>query len=474
MSQPRVNGRRRSRALAITVLAAVALSATALAPPAAATLPPAPSPALNRTLRTNPFPASDISARDHEGSAHVPGDNSLWLADDDGRSIYEVNPQTGALKRRIRGSQFAAVLELGGGPRATTARTDDIQALAYDTDKDVLYVFSGRCCVPGLLPTVFRLTRSAGRLELDSYQPLAVADVAAAGWNPGDGKLYIGADSTIQTYTWAGNTVGSGFGIAGVSSIYGLDFTDDGRDLFVARPPATITRVDWASRTKVAGWELDLAPYGVLDSRAVELLGDQLWVSDGFDFRPPGDPLSHALFVLDVGGSTPPPGGPGTPGAPGTPGGPTASKNLVGNSGFERGLRGWGDTAAGARLTRVKGGHSGSWAARVKRTGAKGTIGLTDAPDWVGKSSDGTYSGSLWVRSSKPGDVLKLRLRELKGKNTVGQSTARVTLTKKWQRVTVTLPSKAPGRSSIDLTATVKRAAKGTSFDADDARLTVS
>ena len=473
MSRPTEKGRRRTRALSIFVLTAVALTGIGLAPPATASLPPSPTVTLNRTVRTNPFAGSDVLARDHEGSAYVAEDNSLWLADDDGRSVYEVNPQTGALKRWIRGKQFSAVLELGGGPRATTARTDDIQAIAYDAARDALYVFSGTCCVPGLLPTVFRLTRSAGRLELDSYQALPVTEVAAAGWNPGDGKVYIGADSTIQTYTWAGNTVGPGFGIPGVSSIYGLDFTDDGKDLFVARPPATITRVDWASKTKVPGWELDLTPYGVLDARASELLGDQLWVSDGFDFRPAGDPLSHALFVFDVGGTVTPPG-PGTPGTPGTPGGPSPSKNLVGNSGFERGLRGWEDTTSGAKLTRVKGGHSGSWAARVKRTGARGTLGLTDAPNWVGKSTDGTYTGSLWVRSSQKGSVLTLKLRELKGEKKVGQGVARITLTKKWQQVTVTLPSKKPGRSTIDYSATVKRAEKGASFDADDAGLTVS
>ena len=57
---------------------------------------------LERTIRTTPFAGTSVSMRDHEGSAFVPADNSLWLADDNRDAIVEVNPATGALKRRIR------------------------------------------------------------------------------------------------------------------------------------------------------------------------------------------------------------------------------------------------------------------------------------------------------------------------------------------------------------------------------------
>jgi hypothetical protein len=32
----------------------------------------------------------------------------------------------------------------------------------------------------------------------------------------------------------------------------------------------------------------------------VELINDQFYVLDGYDFRPSGDPLEYAVFVLDV------------------------------------------------------------------------------------------------------------------------------------------------------------------------------
>ena len=66
----------------------VALAFTALLVPAqagfAATLE------LNRTIRTSPFIGSSVSMGDNEGSAFVPSDNSLWLADDNKDRIYKV------------------------------------------------------------------------------------------------------------------------------------------------------------------------------------------------------------------------------------------------------------------------------------------------------------------------------------------------------------------------------------------------
>jgi hypothetical protein len=163
-----------------------------------------------------------------------------------------------------------------------------------------------------------------------------------------------------------------------------------------------------------------------------------------------------------------------SPGTGKRPGG-SAAKNLVGNAGFERSCRGWrAHAGAGVSLTRVRGGRVGSWAAHVERTKGTGGIRLADDPGWVERSRQGTYTGSLWVRASKPGDLLRLRLRERDGNRTLGQAVALVTLTRKWQKVTVSLVPRSPRRSSIDYAAMVSRARAGTYFDADVARLTRS
>jgi hypothetical protein len=416
---------------------------------------------LDHVLRTSPFAGSSVAIGDLEGSAYVPRDNSLWLADDDGRAIYEVDVRSGVLKRRITRDRFADVRRLDGGVRAGRARTHEINALAYDANSDSLFAFTG-------LTTAFRLTRTTGRLQLDSYQPLSGVLVEAAAWNPGDGRLYIGGFSTLWPYSYVKNTVGSPLHVPGVRNIYGMDFTDDGKNLFASLwGSARVTRVSWPSRIVVPGWDLDLAAFGLLDARGVEVINDQLWVSDGSDLQPPGDPKDHAVLVFDVGGSgiTPPATAPGA----------SAVRNLIGNAGFERSCRGW-DTLAGTdvALTRVRGGHNGSWAAHVKRTKGTGAIRLADVPGWVDRTRGGTYTGSLWVRSSKPGGNLRLRLQERDGERTVGQTVARVELTRRWQQVSVSLVPRSPRRSSIDYSAMVSRARAGTSFDADGASLTRS
>jgi hypothetical protein len=249
--------------------------------------------------------------RDNEGSAYVPDDNSLWLADDNGRRIYEMDPASGELRRTITPSDLSAVPQYGGGPVAGVNRSTDLEAIAYDADTDSLFVFSGNN-QPTDLPTAFRLTRQDGSLELTDYQPLApVSDFTAAAWNEADGTVYVGKEKVIRPYDYEANTAGTPIGaIRGVTDILGMDFSPDGTELFVTRtlappPPAQreteIVSVDWES--KDVNWRFDLLPSGVLDARAVAYVDGALLVSDGFDFRAAGDPLAHAVFVYTETGS---------------------------------------------------------------------------------------------------------------------------------------------------------------------------
>lgn len=451
---------------ALLAVVALVLSTAGVVPIASATLPATPVIALERTVTTRPFAGSGVSAVDSEGSAYVPRDGSLWLADDDGHSLYEIDPWTGALKRSIPGWRFARAERLGGGPRAGPSRAAEIQALAYDPTRDTLYAYSGACCPPAINSTAFRLTRRDGDLVVDSFQPLPTGvQVEGAAWNPCDGRVYVGGHGVLWDHDYVTNTLGPRFGIPGVSQLFGMDFSDDGKDLFVAQPYTRVTRVDWATRTVVPGWDLDLAGLGPEDIRAVEIIGDRLWISDGSDKRAVGDPLDHAVFVFGVGA---------TGAVSRTPSG--TRRNLVGNDGFERDLCGWdtGLPRTHAKLTLVKGGRTGTSAVHVKRTFGKGDLRLVAVPTWVVKKKHQKYEASLWVRSSKPGGELELRLRELyAGRWVVGEQVDSVRLAQTWQRVTVSLHSGKPGRR-IALDAVVKRAKKGTSFLADKAKLRVS
>lgn len=240
--------------------------------------------------------------RDIEGSAFVPRDNSLWLADDNGRAVYEIDPVSGTLRQKISGSAFESATRFGGGSQAGTDRTRDFESMAYDEANDTLYVLSGPCCSASVLPTAFRLKRGTnGKFQVESFQPLASgANYTAAGWNSSDRKVYVGVGRQLRSYNYVTNTAGPIFRVPDLAGITGMSFSSSGADLFVTTNAEKLHRVNWASKRLVAGWTFDLTPFQVRDSRAVELINDQFYVLDGVDGRLKGDPLRYAVFVFNV------------------------------------------------------------------------------------------------------------------------------------------------------------------------------
>jgi hypothetical protein len=147
------------------------------------------------------------------------------------------------------------------------------------------------------------------------------------------------------------------------------------------------------------------------------------------------------------------------------------SVNFVKNPGFETDTSGWSTSGTGMTLTRVAGGHTGGWAAKLTNTGSSAnTCTLNDSPDWAKPTSAGTYTGSIWVRADTAGKPLKLRFREYSSSGALlGTSTNQVTLTTAWQQVTVTYTITAPG-STLDFNAYLSTAdaPPGTCFYVDD------
>ena len=238
--------------------------------------------------------------RDNEGSAYVPRNRSLWLADDNGRAVFEVNPATGGLKRGIGRRQFESAPRLGGGPRAGADRTRDFESIAYDRAHDTLYVFSSTCCGPSSLPAVFRLKRNAhGVFRVASYQPLPDSTrITAAAWNAANGKLYVGFGRDLRTYNYTRNSLGRAFRVPNLTDITGMGFSSNGRTLFVTTGAEQLRRIRWTTKRLVAGWTFGLTSFGVHDSRAVEVIGGRFYVTDGDDARPKTDPLRYAVYVL--------------------------------------------------------------------------------------------------------------------------------------------------------------------------------
>src|SRR4029079_6139516 len=247
-----------------------------------------------------PFTGSSTSVRDNEDLAYVPSDNSMWMADDNGDDVQEFDPTTGALKRTIAQSVFSATHEWVGSATAGSSRDEDIEAVAYDRNADILYVFSGST---SSTPTVYRLLRSSSpRFQLDSGQALT-AEWTGAGWRLADGKLYVADASSIRSYDYASNTFGSAFSVSGMSTIYDVAFDPISGDMLAVSKANKLFRVSMTTHAFTAGWGgLDLTRFGMKDTRGVEMIGDQVFVSDGNDFRSSSHPMNHAVFVFDVTG----------------------------------------------------------------------------------------------------------------------------------------------------------------------------
>jgi hypothetical protein len=212
--------------------------------------------------------------------------------------------------------------------------------------------------------------------------------------------------------------------------------------------------------------------------------GSQAYTAQGFDAsnNSLGDVTAFTTFSIGPEGTctgsicTANAGGPHT--VTGNDGGKTNAASLtvsfVRNSGFETDLSGWNTSGSGANitLTRVSGGHTGSWAAKMANTGSTASTFATlqDSPNWVATTSAGTYTGTMWVRADTAGAVFKLKFQEYSGSTLVGSAISQATLTTSWQQVTVTYTIKSPG-STLDFLAYVSSPAPGTAFYADDASI---
>ncbi|MEP6624950.1 MAG: hypothetical protein ABJC79_10935, partial [Acidimicrobiia bacterium] len=210
-------------------------------------------------ISSHPWPGGP-NASDIEGIGYVPGDTSMWIADDNADRLWEINPTTGAYKSQLRGGNqssnsanvdFTTATQVGTGLTCGQAldgaivgdtaaleclsRTDDFESVIYDSSADVLYLTSGNCCTAGLPanypyhPTVYKLTKNVaghtGHFWPESWQALPEGqDPTAAGWRPGTG-MYFGKGTKIKTYDYATNTFGSDISL-GVSPVVGIDFVD--------------------------------------------------------------------------------------------------------------------------------------------------------------------------------------------------------------------------------------------------------
>ena len=131
---------------------------------------------------------------------------------------------------------------------------------------------------------------------------------------------------------------------------------------------------------------------------------------------------------------------------------------------------GWNTSGRGATssLTRVAGARFGGWAALCTNTcTTASTCLLNNSPSWVSKTSAGTYTRTLWVRSDTKGADLNLSVSHHDTTLVATTSTPNQA-----HDLVVAGHGRSPSglsRSTLDFNACGPSAAAGSSFYADDA-----
>ena len=139
---------------------------------------------------------------------------------------------------------------LGGVDTAGLSRNEDLEALAYDANADVLYAFSGSTPPASGTsdPTVYRLTRDGNeQFQVESWQALP-SEWPGAAWRLADGLTYVAKDRTIRTYNYPTNTFGAPFEIPGLTKIFGLDFDDVTGDLLAVNNKERLYRASMSTQ----------------------------------------------------------------------------------------------------------------------------------------------------------------------------------------------------------------------------------
>jgi PKD repeat protein len=369
------------------------------------------------------------------------------------------------------GASGHSATDIEGKPRVDVAGTPNTGAGPRLYDDRGAYEFQGQPEAPVAALTV---TPSTGKAPLNVTADASAStdpdgDIASYRFDFGDGTPTVGPQpgaTAPHTYTSNGTYTVT------------VTVTDSGGRTSQATAQVTVTNDQPPNAALSVTPSTGLVPLDVSADASASNDPDGTIVSYSFDFGDgspvvgpqPGATASHTyatagtytvtVTVTDDAGVT----------AQATKD-VTARANLVGNPGFEASTSGWNTSGSGSGVTlaRVSGGHSGGWAGKLTRTGSgTGTCLLNDSPNWVGATTSGAYTASLWARADAPGATLKLRLREYAGTALVGSAIQEFTLSTSWQQFSVSYTPGSPGSSNLDFNAYVTGAPAGTCFYADD------
>jgi len=231
-------------------------------------------------------------------------DNTFTITDDVERLIYWLDLGTEQVTDIIPDSEFGAYAQANPGafePIGLICSLNagvwtgfcDPEAVAHDPVSDDMYVFTGNH--PGEL-SGFRLSRSApgAQYEISGWKRTPIAYTAAIFI---DNQFYVAIldaatnEGKIVTYDWDTDTVGSPI----------LTISDEIEDieyangiLWVLTAPEMLYRIRYSDKQILDSY--DMRAYDINDPRGVAVVGNKLYIGDGYDLRT--DDLLHAIHIF--------------------------------------------------------------------------------------------------------------------------------------------------------------------------------
>ena len=241
-------------------------------------------------------------AKSGESILYIPINNSLWIADDDSHTVYEMDFTTKEIKSTFDDvdlGEFAPDIQDECSNRMGEC---DVESIAYDEANDTLYILTGHS--PGT-PAIFKLTRDDvnSSFVLTDYRKLGDREYPAAQFI--DGDFIVAYGKRLYKYNFETNQlIGSSLYTNPTNKqIVGLAYKDG--KLFITTIDHTLIKVNW--QTKENEYIYDMRENGVYDSRGIEVIGQKLYILDGINseganqaLAPQGHVLKNAIHIYDL------------------------------------------------------------------------------------------------------------------------------------------------------------------------------
>ncbi|NEW59765.1 hypothetical protein GSY74_00575, partial [Sulfurovum sp. bin170] len=259
--------------------------------------------------------------KDSESILYVAPNNSLWIADDNAHSVYEMDLTTKEVKAIYTRDMLE---ELSGICRDENGEEiedcdglDDLESVVYDDVNDILYIFVGST---SSIPAIFKLTRESidGTFVLDDEDENTIdfrildSEYQAAQYI--DGEMIVSIDYDLYSYDFETDTHSSTLFTAtgDEGNVYGMAY-DEGGNAWMVTSKNYLIKIDWATKVRLASYKIAdddsiLTYNGVYDTRGLEIIDDKLYILEGMNssgtddvaVAPYGSALKNSVHIYDI------------------------------------------------------------------------------------------------------------------------------------------------------------------------------